>query len=64
VLAKNNVWSLIQGKFLWAHVLKDKYFPQENIVDWIIKPNKYNLNGSILWKEILSAFPIIGNWLI
>jgi hypothetical protein len=33
-------------------------------VDWIRKHDKKVSNGSIIWKAIIKAFPLIGKWLM
>jgi hypothetical protein len=63
-LAAKCKWRLIEGKGLWAHIIKDKYIPHDTIVDWIREPEKCSQNGSIIWKAILQDFPLIGRWLI
>ena len=32
------------------------------LIDWFRNPNKYFKNGSVGWKAMVLAFPLIGNW--
>jgi hypothetical protein len=34
VLAAKNVWGIISNTRLWAHILKEKYFQTESIINW------------------------------
>jgi len=43
--------------------MSTKYFAGSNIEEWICKPHKYVLSSSIVWKEIVDCFPMIGKWL-
>jgi hypothetical protein len=59
ILVTKNVWRMIQGMRLWAHDIKEKYFPQYSIVEWIRKRDKRVQKGSIIWKVIINYFPLI-----
>jgi hypothetical protein len=63
-LVAKNVWRLIQGSGLWAQVIKDKYISPESIEEWVRKPIRHSHNASIIWKVVVMAFPLIGNWLV
>jgi hypothetical protein len=34
-----------------------------HFMDWIRSPRKGFSNSSICWRELVEAFPLIGNWL-
>ena len=63
-LAAKTLWRMIKIPYsLWGKVLSSKYFPNGSIYDWIQKRDKTYKNGSIGWKSLVLAFPLIGNWL-
>jgi len=62
-LAGRNLWRLTQGNSMWKRVLISKYFANQTIEDWFHTPSKSS-KGSIVWKAIVEAFPLIGNWTI
>jgi hypothetical protein len=63
-LAAKNVWRLIQGSGLWAQVIKEKYIAPDTMEEWVRNPVKRIQNASIIWKAIVTAFPLVGNWLV
>jgi hypothetical protein len=56
------VWIIIEGKGLWSRVVTHKYIESLSLDDWIISPTKSYNNSSIIWKVVVLAFPLIGNW--
>jgi hypothetical protein len=62
-LATKNVWGIISNTGLWAHIVKEKYFPSNSIIDWVMWPQKSSKNGSVIWKAMVNAFPLIGTGL-
>jgi hypothetical protein len=64
VLAAKIVWRLVQGFRLCAHVIKDKYIAPNSMEDYVRKPVKISQNASIIWKIIISTFPLIGKWMV
>ena len=39
-----------------------KYCSDSKIVEWFRNPIKFDKNGSIRWKTLVLAFPLVGNW--
>ena len=63
-LAAKALWRLIKNPdSLWGKLLSSKYFPNESIHEWIRKRDRTYKNGSIGWKALVLAFPLVGNWL-
>ena len=40
-----------------------KYLINMETTDWIRSPNKTYKNGSVGWKAMVLAFPLIGTWI-
>jgi hypothetical protein len=62
-LAGQNIWRLSQGNSLWSRVLHSKYFANLSIVEWFHFPVKSS-KGSIMWKALVEAFPLVGKWTV
>jgi hypothetical protein len=62
-LAGRNLWCLTLGNTLWVRVMNSKYFPTLSISDWFREPLK-SPKGSIVWKALVQAFPLVGNWTV
>jgi hypothetical protein len=43
--------------------VNSKYFTNLVVEEWIRFP-KRSLKGSIVWKALVDAFPLVGNWKI
>jgi hypothetical protein len=56
-LAEKNVWRLIQGTGLWAHVVRAKYIAPNSMEDWIKSPIKQQNNASIIQKIYYLCLP-------
>jgi hypothetical protein len=54
---------MIKGNSLWTRVMNSKYFPNLSIEEWFRSPIKSS-KGSILWKALVEAFPLVGTWTI
>ena len=53
-------WRIITTKILWSKVVYHKYIIPVPLRDWII--NSITIpsgSGSIIWKEICNAFPLV-----
>ena len=42
--------------------MTSKYCSYTSLVEWFINPNKTHKNGSIGWKEMVLAFPLVVHW--
>jgi hypothetical protein len=62
-LAGRNLWRLTLGNTLWVRVLNSKYFPNLSISEWFREPMKSS-KGSIVWKALVEAFPLVGKWMV
>jgi hypothetical protein len=60
-LAGHNMWHLSMGNSLWIRVMNSKYFPNLFVTDWFRTPVKSS-KGSIVWKVLVEAFPLVGSW--
>jgi hypothetical protein len=54
-------WRLISDTSLWTLVIAQKYISPNSIEDWIRSPLKASTNGSIIWKVMISSFPVVGD---
>jgi hypothetical protein len=45
-------------------VIVQKYINPASVEEWIGNPVKKHKNGSLIWKATISAFPLIGRWLV
>jgi hypothetical protein len=43
--------------------MNSKYFPTLSISEWFREPLKSS-KGSIVWKALVEAFPLVGNWTV
>jgi hypothetical protein len=62
-LALKCLWRLVYNKALWEKVMKYKYLRGISIEDWFKKERKIPQGGSIVWKALIRAFPLIGKWI-
>ena len=63
-LAAKSLWRLIKNAdSLWGRVVCSKYLTNMEITDWIRSPNKTYKHGSVGWKAMVLAFPLIGTWI-
>jgi hypothetical protein len=58
-----NLWRMTQGRSMWTRVMNSKYFPNLSVVDWFQTPVKSS-KGSIVWKDLVEYFPLVGNWTV
>lgn len=63
-LIARNVWCLIHGEGLWAQVIRDKYIVVDIVEEWVKNIIKILQYASIIWKTIITTFPLVGNWLV
>ena len=61
-LAAKSLWRCLFDSGLWGFVTKRKYSGSLTIVDWCQIDSKQTRNCSNIWKNMVGAFPIIGNW--
>jgi hypothetical protein len=62
-LAGRNLWWLSIGNSLWIKVMWSKYFPNLYVIKWFRKPNNSS-KGSIVWKALVEAFPLVGDCVV
>jgi hypothetical protein len=62
-LVGRNLWHLTLGNTLWVRVMNSKYFPTFFISEWFREPLK-SPKESIVWKALVQAFPLVGNWTV
>ena len=63
-LATMTMWRCIQNpESLWGREILSKYFPGNSITEWMRSTEKTYKNGSIGWKEMTLAYPLIGQWI-
>jgi hypothetical protein len=60
-LETRSLQRLTHNSSLWGKVLKSKYLQGRSIEYWYRHPNKSS-NGSIVWKSLVVAFPLVGSW--
>jgi len=58
-LAAKGGWRLLKTNSLWSRVIKQKYLAEESIEDWMRNPRKTHMGGSMMWKAVVIAFPLI-----
>lgn len=44
--------------------MKDKYLGNLFIKDKFLSPMKSTKNTSIIWKDLVDAFPLMSNWIV
>lgn len=62
-LGTKSVWWLIQSNG-FGHRWSERYIAPETVDGWIRYPVKSLNNVSIIWKAVILAFPLVGNWLV
>ena len=61
-LAAKNLWRLFKNLgSLRGRIILSKYFSGLSLTDWIRSPVKTHKNGSIGWKAMILAYPLVGN---
>lgn len=45
-------------------MVREIYLFPDSLDDWLINPVKSMQNIYIIWKAVVVAFPLVGNWLI
>jgi hypothetical protein len=43
--------------------MSSKYFTNLTVEEWFHVPLK-SLKGSIVWKALVKAFPLVGKWIV
>ena len=63
-LTTKTMWIFLQNhRTIWGRVILSKYCPGTGLTDWIRNPDKKFKNGSIGWKEMILAYPLVGHWI-
>ena len=44
---------------LWTFVMIKKYIEPLSLEDWILRPDKSHVGGSIFWKAVIKSFDVI-----
>jgi hypothetical protein len=57
------VFGFIHNERLWGRVLASKYFPSLTKVEWLISARKIGAFGSIGWKAMMEALPLVSEGL-
>jgi hypothetical protein len=63
-LTTKKVWHLVHELGLWVQVIKPKYLVIDLVEEWVRNCVKKLQNASIIWKVVLSTFPLVRNWLV
>jgi len=58
-LAAKGGWRMLKTDSLWTRVIKRKYLALGSILDWVRNPRKSHRGGSVIWKGLVMAFPLI-----
>jgi hypothetical protein len=43
--------------------MRSKYIPNLFVIEWFKQPIKSS-KGSIVWKDLVEAFPLVGDWVV
>ena len=63
-LAAKTMWRFFQNsESLWGRVILSKYCSRAILTNWIRNPDKTFKNGSIGWKAMILAYPLVGHWI-
>jgi hypothetical protein len=62
-LAAKFGWRFLLSASLWTSVVEHKYIRSDSLEDWIRKLVKSHPNCSIIWKVVISSFPVVGDGL-
>jgi hypothetical protein len=62
-LAAKFLWRALFHKSLWAEVIRKKYLKGVEVVPWLRKDHLSFSSSSIVWRKLLSALPMIKNWI-
>jgi hypothetical protein len=54
----------MQNEGLWGKIMNAKYIALDSMEDYIQKRLKVWGGGSIIWKALVKAFPLLGKWLV
>ena len=49
---------------MWNDVIKNQYITLNLILEWIHKLDKSQHNASVMWKETMQSFDLIGKGLV
>jgi len=58
-----NLWHLSIGNTVWTKVMISEYLPNLSVIEWFRQLNKSS-KGSIVWKALVEAFPLVGEWVV
>jgi len=58
-LAAKGGWRIIKADNLWTRVIRHKYLSHGSVEDWVRNPRKSHRGGSVIWKALVKAFPLI-----
>lgn len=61
-LAAKILWRLIHNQMFWGKVMVSKYMDGSTFEEWFRRPRKSVSNSSLVWKALVDAFPLIGDW--
>jgi len=62
-LSSKSCWRLITRGNLWTQVIIQKYIYRGSILEWIINEKKKKFMCSIMWKEVIHSFEVVGEGL-
>jgi hypothetical protein len=62
-LASNTLWRVLMKPGIWNKVIKDKYLPHAQVVDWLRTTSNNVSYGSQTWKNLLNSLSLILQWL-
>jgi hypothetical protein len=63
-LAEKFSWRLIKTSSLWTQVTYQKYIAPLSILDWVRSLNKTAAGISIIWKDLIKDFSLVGVGLV
>jgi hypothetical protein len=61
-LETKRLWRLIYNQMLWGNVMLTKYMAGSPFEEWFCRPKNLVTNSTIVWKIMVDAFPLIGEW--
>jgi hypothetical protein len=62
-LVAKSCWRLITTDSLWMKVIIQKYIYPEFVLEWIRNPLKKKSMCSIIWKEVINSYEVVGEGL-
>jgi hypothetical protein len=60
-LGEKYILRLISIYILWKHVVTQKYIQPNSDVDWIRNPPKKITTFSVIWKDVINSFAVVGD---